>query len=150
MTTPDRRFATGVNKTMSYELKPNEILDASGTIVTRHLGRDVNGTIIASCKYDSRPEPPPRLKEMFAATAARRPPVPHRTLAYHVQTGAVEMPTIDANAAVKNHPSEWSLTPWPASVPSARPSAARRVLRDVHVGLGRFPARLSTIKGEPR
>ena len=102
---------------MKVELKPTELQDSMGTVVTRHLGRDVNGVILESARQ-FRPEPPPHLRQMFEAKAAARPPVPQRTCAYHIETGAVEMPMIDAKAAATAHPTEWSLTPWPASAAS--------------------------------
>jgi hypothetical protein len=44
--------------------------------------------------------------------AHRAGPIVSRT-AYHIGGAAVTMYAVDANAAVQNHPEEWSFTPWP-------------------------------------
>lgn len=40
---------------------------------------------------------------------------PMQKRAYHVEQGAVEMYTVDANSAVATHPDEWSWEPWSES-----------------------------------
>lgn len=38
------------------------------------------------------------------------------TVVYNINTGATTMNAVDANAAVSNHPLEWSHEPWTSAV----------------------------------
>lgn len=48
--------------------------------------------------------------------------------AFHIDNGETEMYEVDANAAVRNHPGEWSFKPWPegarAKKTDAKPAKA--------------------------